>query len=219
MAYIINNAGLWRPSDQHRPWYAKAWQLLPAPGKLAIVEFGSGAGEFAERLRARFNNLTCLDISPIYIKQLTHSGYKAMMADFNHHLPLAANRFSGAVALEVIEHVVQAELFLKEARRILKPGGWLVLSTPNIAWWGYRLMAVLGRPPKKEGYHFRFFTAKTLVNLLKDSGFSIEKSAHFSTVPYLNRFLIKLKLRPLYPVVKYWPNFLAQDLVWLCRKK
>ena len=219
MAYIINNAGLWRSSDQQRPWYSKAWQLLPAPGKLAIVEFGSGAGEFARRLKARFDNLTCLDISPVYIRQLTHSGYKAITADFNQHLPLAANRFSGAVALEVIEHVVQAELFLKEVRRILKPGGWLVLSTPNIAWWGYRLMAVLGRPPKKEGYHFRFFTAKTLVGLLKESGFSVEKSASFTTIPGLNRLLIWLKFKPIYPNINFWPNFLAQDLVFLCRKK
>ena len=214
MAYIINNAGLWRPSDQQRPWYAKAWQLLPAPGKLAIVEFGSGAGEFARRLKARFGNLTCLDISPVYIRKLTQSGYKTIAADFNQHLPLAANRFSGAVALEVIEHVVQAELFLKEVRRILKPGGWLVLSTPNIAWWGYRLMAVFGRPPKKEGYHLRFFTHYSLTRLLKQSGFTIIQSNSFTTLPLINRYLPK----PIYPSVKFWPNLLAQDLVFLCQK-
>ena len=83
MAYIINNAGLWRPSDQRRPWYAKAWLLLPAAKNQAVIEFGSGAGEFARRLKARFGNLTCLDISPVYIRQLSQSGYKAIAADFN----------------------------------------------------------------------------------------------------------------------------------------
>jgi len=124
-----------------------------------------------------------------------------------------------AIALEVIEHITEAELFLKEAARILKPKGYLLLSTPNIAWWGYRLMALIGRPPKKEGYHFRFFTHRTLFQKLKEAGFKVEKTASFTTIPWLNRAFLRLKLKPIYPKVAFWPNLLAQDLVVLCRKK
>lgn len=44
---------------------------------------------------------------------------------------LAANSFDGAVAVEVIEHILEDEMFLEQIARILKPGGWLYLTTPN----------------------------------------------------------------------------------------
>jgi len=219
MAYIVNNAGLWRQTDNQRPWYGKALSLLPDCCNFSVIELGSGAGEFARLIEPRVKKITCVDLSAVYVKKLKQAGFEAVRTDFNQNLPFSSRIFSLAISLEVIEHVVQAELFLKEVRRILKPGGWLVLSTPNIAWWGYRLMALIGRPPKKEGYHLRFFTAITLVKLLAESGFIVKKTAHFSTIPYLNRLLVRLKLKPVYPIIKIWPNLLAQDLVFLCRKK
>ncbi|MEK7622432.1 MAG: class I SAM-dependent methyltransferase [Patescibacteria group bacterium] len=199
-----------RTIDFHRPWYSKAINLLPSKIDGRIVELGSGNGELAELTKGRIINLTLVDIN---------RGQNIIPADFNRPLPFHSSEFSGAISLEVIEHLAQSELFLKEIYRVLKPKGWLIISTPNIAWWGYRLFMLCGQPPKKEGYHLRFFTHHTFSQQLKIAGFRVKKSASFTTIPGLNRLLIWLKFNPIYPCINYWPNFLAQDLVFLCRKK
>ena len=190
----------------NRPWYSKAIDLLPAVGRDRAVELGSGNGELAELTRGKIRKLTLVDINP---------GKNIVKADFNRPLPFEPGSFSGVISLEVIEHLINHELFLKEIYRILKPRGWLITSTPNIAWWGYRLFMLLGQPPKKEGYHLRFFTHNTLTRLLNQTGFQVIKTNSFTTLPLVNRYL----RRPIYPSIKFWPNLLAQDLVFLCRKK
>jgi len=211
--------GHWRQADFSRPWYAKAFKLLPEVSNNSVLELGSGQGELADQLKTQVESLTCSDGSPIYINKLKAKGFKVVQVDYNHKLPFKAKQFHGAISLEVIEHLYNAEVFLKEIHRVLKPQGWLIISTPNIAWWGYRLFVLLGKPPKKEGYHLRFFTYNTFTKILKDSGFQIIKSTSFTTIPFLNRLLISLKLKPIYPIIKIGPNLLAQDLVFLCRKK
>ncbi len=214
----FQDPGQWRSSHHQRPWYQKAFKLLPKSKHQPVLELGSGAGEFADSLTAFNFKLTCTDNSPTYLKQLKAKGYKVKKLDLNQKLPFRAKSFSGIISLEVIEHLTHVEQLLSESYRVLKPKGWLVLSTPNIAWWGYRLFMLLGNPPKKEGYHFRFFTYQTLSKALQKAGFKIIDHNHFTTIPFLNRLLLLLKQKPIYPTIKIWPNFLAQDLVFLCQK-
>jgi 2-polyprenyl-3-methyl-5-hydroxy-6-metoxy-1,4-benzoquinol methylase len=218
MTNYNKDTGSWRKADPNRPWYSKALQLLPKIKDSSVIEFGSGNGELAEILRLKTKFLTCTDISKVYVNRLKKQGLKAYRLDFNQRFPFENSQFDGAVCLEVIEHIAQAESFLSEIYRLLKPKAWLIISTPNIAWWGYRLFALLGQPPKKEGYHLRFFTHHTFINLLQRTGFRIKKTASFTTIPFFNRFLLNLKLKPVYPIVKVWHNLSAQDLVFLCRK-
>jgi len=199
-----------RKIDFSRPWYAKAISLLPEKISGTVIELGAGNKELHQLTKNKIKKLVMTDIV---------GDQDIIPADFNQPLPFKSGSFTGAVSLEVIEHLINHELFLKEIYRILKPRGWLIMSTPNIAWWGYRLMMLGGNPPKKEGYHLRFFTARTMVKLLQDFDFKVVKTAHFSTIPYLNHLLIWLKLKPFYPVIRIWPNFLAQDLVFLCQKQ
>lgn len=221
MAYILNNQNIasWRSVNHNRPWYEKALSLFPAAEKFSAVDLGSGAGEFSQIIKPLVKTLTCVDFSAQYVNQLKKIGLKAIKADLNQKLPFRSGEFDLAVSLEVIEHLFNSDLFLSAIHRVLKPRGYLIISTPNIAWWGYRLEAILGRPPKKTGYHLRFFTYHSFIKLLEDNGFKVIKSAGFSTIPLFNRLLLWLKIKPVYPVFKFWPNLLVQDLVFLCRKK
>lgn len=217
MVYTLNNQNIadWRPLDSNRPWYQKALSIWPE-GKIDwAVDLGCGAGEFSQTIKRLVKNLTCVDFSAKYVDRLNRIGLKAIQANLNQPLKIKSSQFDLAVSLEVIEHLTNHELFLREIHRILKPNGWLIISTPNIAWWGYRLFALLGKPPKKEGYHLRFFTHHSFTKLLNQSGFTIIKSSSFSTLPLINRYLS----RRIYPIIKIWPNLLVQDLVFLCRKK
>lgn len=220
MASILSNQNIasWRSSNQDRPWYSKALSLLPRQPISSVIDLGAGAGELAELLKSQVDKITCVDYSKGYVQALIKRGFTAVQADLNQPLQFPAHQFDLVTSLEVIEHLVNYELFLTEVNRLLKPKGYLLISTPNIAWWGYRLDALLGRPPKKAGYHLRFFTYNSLVQFLNTAGFSIKKTANFSTIPLLNRLLISLKLNPVYPTINIWPNLLAQDLVFLCQK-
>jgi SAM-dependent methyltransferase len=74
----------------------------------------------------------------------------------------------------VVEHVVDTGLFLSEIHRVLKPGGKLVLSTPNSAFWVYRLLGGLGRTVSELQHpgHLRFFSRKMLASACEGAGFN-----------------------------------------------
>ena len=147
----------WRKSNLNRPWYKFALKLLPSKKGEIVLDMGAGAGEFAQILKKSGKLVHCCDFSRIYIEKLKKKGFPSKMADFNCQLPYKSKVFGGIICLEVIEHIAKAEVFLKEINRILKKDGWLILSTPNISWFGYRILALLGRVPFKEGYHLRYF--------------------------------------------------------------
>jgi len=211
--------GHWRKESFTRPWYIKALKIMPNAINHSIIELGSGGGEFAKKLKLLVKKIICVDGSKIYVNKLRQQGFNAIKVDLNQKLPFKTHQFDGAVSLEVIEHLYNAENFLKEIKRILKPKGWLIISTPNIAWWGYRLSSLFGNPPKKEGYHLRHFTNNTFIKKLNKANFKVRKSTSFATIPFINKLLIKLGLKPIYPEIKFLPNLLTQDLVFLCQKK
>jgi len=77
--------------------------------------------------------------------------------------------FDVAAMYHVIEHVSSPHEELRELRRIIKPGGWLVLETPNIATAWYRLLGARWRQIIPD--HIFFFTPRTITRLCESSGF------------------------------------------------
>jgi glycosyltransferase involved in cell wall biosynthesis/SAM-dependent methyltransferase len=104
-----------------------------------------------------------------------------------HRFPYADGHFSTVLCCELIEHLVADPMHLmSEVNRILKPGGHLVLSTPNVA--GLRgISAILQgyhpgffqayiRPPEEgeaEARHNREYTPREISMLLENSGFEV----------------------------------------------
>lgn len=75
--------------------------------------------------------------------------------------------FDGVVSIEVIEHIEQDNLFVDQIRRVLKPGGWFYLTTPNGDY-------VKNEPPHYNPDHKRHYTKTALFNLLKASFSPVE---------------------------------------------
>jgi SAM-dependent methyltransferase len=127
-------------------------------------------------------------------------------------LPLAPSSQDVVVMSELIEHLVDTDGALREARRVLRPGGSLVLSTPNLAAWYNRVLlafgvqpvftevslhGIYGRPGHEVAGHLRVFTRRALAELLAANGFSeiTISGAPYHDVPramrWLDRFLCR----------------------------
>ncbi|MCF3136927.1 class I SAM-dependent methyltransferase [Streptomyces olivochromogenes] len=124
-------------------------------------------------------------------------------------LPLRTGCADAVLFSEVIEHLVDPDAALDELRRVLRPGGHLMLSTPNLAAWYNRalllagvqpvfsevsLRAIHGRPGKEVVGHLRLYTARALREFVTAAGFEVVRvhGAPFHGVPQPLRPLDRL---------------------------
>lgn len=142
------------PSEQviyHRCLYA----YVAASGfvKDKILELGSGEGYGINMLAPLSTKYLAIDKYASFIPAISQVEFKKMM------LPslegIEDNSFDFAVTFQVIEHIKDDRKFLSEIYRVLKPGGKLLLSTPNIK-------MTLSRNP----WHIREYTADGLKAML-----------------------------------------------------
>lgn len=173
-----------RSENFNRPQYQAALSLIEngVVGPARVIEFGGGRGEFSRLLRQKNLEVVFTDINPANVDHARQLGFEAFVCDANVPMdPSLGGTFDGVVMLEVIEHITNAELLLQEAHRLLKPGGFMVLSTPNPYFIWRRLSMLFGRPIEGEGYHYRFFTRQTLEQTLKDHKFKIVRHNHHTS--------------------------------------
>lgn len=100
-----------------------------APGG-SILDFGCGRGRFLSMLSfLNFSEVAGADLMdrPLELPPT----YRWVQADLNHQLNLESESFDVIVAIEVIEHLENPRSVVRELRRLLKPGGHLIMSTPN----------------------------------------------------------------------------------------
>lgn len=96
-------------------------------------------------------------------------------------LPVSGDSCDAIVTLQVIEHVWNHPEFLRECRRVLRPGGLLLVTTPN------RLTFSPGLDAPLNPFHTREFTARELSELLVSCGFDIDCVAGLHAGPRLRR--------------------------------
>jgi SAM-dependent methyltransferase len=209
-----------RRRDPNRPWYRYAASLLPEqPGRW--VDLGCGCGEFLALAAERGRPGLGLDRERPALAEVAADRRGALVADLARGLPLRDAALDGASLIEVIEHVLPAEALVAELARVVRPGGWLLVSTPNVVHWTYRWRALTGHPPKQEGRHVRFFTRRSLARLLARSGFRTRRRASFGKQALLSRLcaLAGRRKKVRYRVPRALEGLLAQHFVWLLERR
>lgn len=108
--------------------------------KLNILDFGCGRGWLSQKLTA-FGNVTGVDLSPDSVKRAAgffpDVTFKVINAAEPVGSQLPAGSFDIIVSSEVIEHVLNQEEYINNIYALLKPGGYLVMTTPNASWFNY----------------------------------------------------------------------------------
>jgi SAM-dependent methyltransferase len=149
-----------------------------------LLDVGYAKGSFADVLEKLGWDCTALDVNRRY-----HDRIKTIQCDLNEGFPVEAACFDVVTAGEIIEHMIDESAFLRECRRVLKPGGRLIVTTPNLSFLANRFLVLFGRMPRfvYEPYHYHCHTKATLVGLLARNGFVVE-SVTASHVLYSRRF-------------------------------
>lgn len=76
-----------------------------------------------------------------------HRGIRVMMGDANRPLPLSDTSVDVVTAMDVLEHLVEPQMLVSEVYRVLRPGGYAVFATPNLASWHNIFALLIGLQP------------------------------------------------------------------------
>lgn len=96
--------------------------------QIEVADVGSGKGNLIPFILPDVKSIATLDDSP---PAYTDRKVNFLRSDLNKDWPVANDTFDFVFSLEVIEHVENPRHFMREFNRILKPGGYGFLSTPN----------------------------------------------------------------------------------------
>jgi 2-polyprenyl-3-methyl-5-hydroxy-6-metoxy-1,4-benzoquinol methylase len=139
-----------------------------------LLEVGCGSGTRLKRMADLGWRVEGVDFDPIGVRNAQAKGLKVHLGKLAEQR-YAADTFDAVVMNHVIEHVPDPRELLIECHRILKPGGRLVVITPNEGSWGHRLYRTDWRglePPR----HLHLFNSASLTTLIAPIHFKNIKS-------------------------------------------
>lgn len=175
----------------NKPYQEKAlfWARALKLEKPKTLELGAADGSFLDLMKQTLKGEAAgLDIA---------ADKKGVVKshDFSQKLPFPDNSFDLIISLEVIEHLYDTDFFLAEIKRVLKPKGFLILSTPNLASLPNRLKLLIGHYPKNLEYsrqgagHIHLYTHQILKQQILAHHFNLLK---LSSVNFPDPFITKI---------------------------
>jgi 2-polyprenyl-3-methyl-5-hydroxy-6-metoxy-1,4-benzoquinol methylase len=158
------------------------------------LDVGCYDGQFTRQVLDGGQPVVGVDVSAQALGAASTRGVRGVRAQLEYGLPFADGAFATVLAAEVIEHVFDTQAVVAELARVLRPGGWLVLTTPNLVALSGRAKIALGRSPHNVEFdaspgtsgHIRYFTFDTLETVLRRAGLRPRgrwtNVAHFSVL-------------------------------------
>lgn len=193
-------------------WYEEVWAAIPAEARgeefarrrafllaevrpgLRLLDLGCGDGALAAAARAAGADVVGADIAQGALDRAAalDPGLELRLAPPHGPLPLEDGSVDVVWSSEVIEHVADTARWLSEVRRVLAPGGRLLLTTPFHGRLSLAVTALTGpeRHFDPQGQHLRFYTRRSLAGLLAEFGFDEIEVRAAGGLPGFRRLLL-----------------------------
>lgn len=163
-----------------------------------ILDLGCGNGALCGTLRdAGFEMTGCdADAAGIELARRAYSAcrFERLAMDDDPEV-FGGAKFDAVVSTEVIEHLYAPRTLPRFAAKVLKPGGYLVVTTPYHGYAKNLVLSLLNKwdghhDPMWDGGHIKFWSRKTLSRLLSENGFEVLEFGGVGRVPYLWKSMI-----------------------------
>lgn len=123
-----------RPYERRRAAVMeRLYARVPFTPDWTAVDLGAGSGFYSRMLQRHAGEVIAVDVDAEVLEPLAASGLRTVVADLDAPIPLPGETADFVNCLEVLEHLRRPLALLDEIRRLLKPGGFAVMSTPNRA--------------------------------------------------------------------------------------
>jgi len=161
--------------------HVRAFKIVQLTGlNGTVLDLGCLDGTMGELLKKNGNTVYGIDASSKAVTLAKEKGVNAQVGNLEERLNFSNNSFDVVVAGEILEHIFRLDELLSEVSRVLKPAGFLVASTPNLASLGRRLMLLFNINPNIEisfsgeaAGHIRYFVKSTLFDAIEKHNFEI----------------------------------------------
>jgi 2-polyprenyl-3-methyl-5-hydroxy-6-metoxy-1,4-benzoquinol methylase len=145
-----------------------------------LLDVGAADGLLSRRLTELGWRVTAIEADPALAQAGARYCERMITLNLDREIPVGEGPFDVIVYGDVLEHLVDPLRVLVELDRSLAPGGFVVLSVPNIAHLWIRLLLLFGRFDYLDRgildhSHLRFFTERSLRAMLADAGLIIER--------------------------------------------
>jgi ubiquinone/menaquinone biosynthesis C-methylase UbiE len=214
--YTAQGWGEEAPGLRHRQVVAHeliATALAARAGQpTTVLDVGCGDGSFLTHVASHTADphvrWVGVDYSEYQLQKAAQLPYEFHRCDLGEGIPLPDASMDLVHAAEVIEHLYDPDLLVEECARVLRPGGHLVLTTPNLQAWYNRMLFLAGVQPvfyetssrstevgagamrrlkqdTRPVGHLRLFNRTALLDLLRREGFEpvVVRGARFHGVP------------------------------------
>jgi 2-polyprenyl-3-methyl-5-hydroxy-6-metoxy-1,4-benzoquinol methylase len=169
----------WAPVDPDAPNNSHAFSLQLIGSNRRVLELGPAAGHFTKALVDNGCRVVGVEVDPDAAERVQAFAERVVVGDLSDpevvRSAIDEERFDVVVGGDVLEHLPDPLSVLRACRGALKPGGYVVLSLPNIAHADVKLQLLAGRFPYRDTglldrTHLRFFTLESIGEMLRDAG-------------------------------------------------
>jgi len=168
-----------RAEDRHW-WYSGRRRVLDVvlrsltlPPGGAVLDAGCGSGRNMVDLQ-HYGQVTGIELSPPSVQAARSRHVGEVVEGSVLDMPFQADSFQLAVSLDVIEHLEDHVSALHELRRVVAPGGKLLVTVPAYQWLWSRHDVV--------NHHHRRYSRATLVHAAESAGWRAERTTHFNSL-------------------------------------
>jgi 2-polyprenyl-3-methyl-5-hydroxy-6-metoxy-1,4-benzoquinol methylase len=194
-----------RPSDQYVvPLVLKKVREIFGSTPATLLDAGCGEGYAANQLRQAGFAVKAFDASEQSIETA-----RARYPDVSYEVrsvyddlaSVYGSKLDGVVSLEVVEHLYYPRRLFEESFKVLRPGGWLILSTPYHGYFKNLALSLVDGWDRHfdvtwDGGHVKFFSDAALATMAAGTGFHRPKFFGVGRAPYLWKSTILVVQKP-----------------------